>query len=230
MRNAPVQKPGPAPSEKPRNKLRTAAPLLEGAMRLSDREILRVISLFGSRSGGIKQEAFLKARDKVRETYGAVLELVGGERMPTKVVARYEFRTADRSLDADLEQFVSGMGFKLTLKKKPREDLPPEDQYVKCSKTMMTQKGIETIVWYERAMDLTYVISEASQTGDVQYAASTAQNFLKLLEMLRPPMEEDMPAQVQADVVDISSARPAPAKPASGQLLAGNALSALRTS
>lgn len=230
MRNAPVRKPGPAPTEKPRNALRKAAPLLEGATRLSDREIMGVISLFGSRSATRRYEAFMKARDEVTEDYGAVLEVVSEARMPTRVVARYEFRTTDKTLDPDLEELVSAMGFKLSLKSQPRNDLPLNERYERCTRVEgVLSPEPKVYVWYEQKADRTYVVEARSGTADVQYASRTAENFLRLLRMLRPPITEDMP-ELPKGVVDINSARPAPTEPVRGQVLAGQALTALSSS
>jgi hypothetical protein len=196
-------------------------------MRLPEGDIMRVISLFGSRSATRRFERFLKARDEVRETYGAVLELVGAEGKPTKVVTRYEFRTTDKTMDSDLEQLVSAMGFSLSLKSMPRDDLPLNERYERCERTEgVLSTNPKTYVWYEQKAERMYAVQERSGTSDVQYVTRTAENFLKLLKMLRPPISEDMPT----GVVDINSARPAPAQPVSGQVLVGQALTALKTS
>jgi hypothetical protein len=232
MRNAPVRKTGPVPSEQPRNKLRSAAPLLEGARTLSDQEVHNVLTLFGSKRAGGSYIKFMEAKEEAAETFGAVLELVGGDGNPTKVVARHEFRTTDRSLDPDLEQMVAAMGFRLSLRSKPRDDLPLDERYDELSRVEMTPEGPKKITWYEQKAERTYVICEANYgTCDVQYAPRTAQNFLRLLQMLRPPVAEDMPRpQLPPGVVDISSARPSQARPASGSVLADQALTAMKTS
>ncbi len=232
MRNAPVRKLGPVPSEQPRKNLRNAAPLLEGARTLSDQEVHNVIALFGGRRARKDYFKFIEAKEKASDTYGAVLELVGGREQPTKVATRYEFRTTDRSLDTDLEHMVSAMGFKLSLRSEPVTGPTDEDRYELRTRTMQTAEGKKVLRWYEPRTERTYVVREGNYGScDVQYAARTAENFLRLLEALRPPMAEDMPrAALPAGVVDINSLRPAPRQPVSGEAVADQALTALKTS
>jgi hypothetical protein len=110
--------------------------------------------------------------------------------------------------------------------------LPLEERFERRSRREETPQGPKTLVWYEKKTERTYLIREGNYgTCDVQYAVRTAENFVRLLEALRPPVSEDMPKTVlPSGVVDISSARPAPTQPVSGQALVGQALTALKTS
>ncbi len=219
MRNLPAQRAGVRLSGD--GSFKKAEPLPEGIRVLPDGEVRSVFASLFRRNFFDSYARFTDARDKLRELFGARIEVVDQLHAGLRVAARLEFLTTDRTIDEDLHHKVAGMGFDLTLRSVPVISEFADERYELRSRK---DPNGEMVFWYEPATIRTYIISEGRySSADVMRATQSAEDLLRLASMLRPAgIHEDVPD----NLVDLSKARtskPPAAVPASPSAVARSA-------
>ncbi|MEW6035568.1 MAG: hypothetical protein AB1529_03065 [Candidatus Micrarchaeota archaeon] len=201
MRNLPAQRAGVRLSGDG-SSFKKAEPLPEGIRVLPDDEVRSVFSSLFRRNFFDSYARFTDARSKLRELFGATIEVVDEFHGGLKVAARLEFLTTDRTIDEDLHHRVAGMGFDLTLRSVPVTGVPEFERYE--ARCRFDSNG-EPVIWYEPATIRTYIISEGRySSADLMRAPQSAEGLLRLAHMLRPAgIHEDVPD----NLVDLSKAR-----------------------
>jgi len=199
-----------APSEKPQKAgFRAAEPLAEGQRALPEAEIRQVFVSFFLRKADDMADRFEDARSKLRELFGASVEILETPSGALRLSARLEFLTEDRTLDPNLSHMVAGRGFQLRLFSVPVVSGSSDERYEYRERS----DGLgRKVGYYEQRMLRKYIISESEASSKLDRAVQSAEALLELAGRLRPAgLLEDLPTKV-VPIESARASRPPPQK------------------